>query len=628
MSESPGAPTFGPGCAAALLAVPLAALVAVALGGPILSGDLWWHLRTGAWILEQGALPATDPFSHTAGDTPWVLQEYGSQVLFAAVYRVAGFDGLRVLSLACGLAVLVAAWNHGRRRLEPIAATGALAVFAVSFALKWELRPHLLSAVLFFALWSILFRRDVPGRREVALTFVLSCAWVQLHAEALLAPILGAAALVGAVVTRDGARIRAWAAVFVASLVGTLVSPLGWEPHWYAVVGREAPKLYIEEWFRPWVLPGDPRFAPLTVGVFATYAGSVLVGALALARAPRGARTPSRSQPSWEELGALAVCLLLALQARRFLWLTWPAVVVALSQAAPLLRGQAARVAPWCTAAAVVGASWLLAGTHYVHLSWASGNWRAITSPELFPESAADFVAECELEGNLFHRYEWGGYLGFRLGARNPVYIDGRTVLFEQVIPERWKVERWRALGDAEFARRTLDERDVEILVLPRLVDHGSGYVPWAPPDASSTWSCVWRGTTANVWIRRDGPNMQRVLTHFRDLGVPFDPAVGIVEADVLRARSHWTDRVLPPSVRGELEPLYRGSDWLSVGAAVERARVYAERRMRRNARSELAWAIGEHYDGDEERRHLALLESDGPETYLRAHPFAEPSSP
>ena len=90
---------------AALL--PVFALVALALGGPILSGDLWWHLRTGAWILAEGELPSNDPFSHTAGDTHWVLQEYGSQVVFALVHGALGFAGLRVLAAALGLLLLV-----------------------------------------------------------------------------------------------------------------------------------------------------------------------------------------------------------------------------------------------------------------------------------------------------------------------------------------------------------------------------------------------------------------------------------------------------------------------------------------------------------------------------------------
>lgn len=61
-----------------LALAPTLAAVLLATLGPLTSGDLWWHLRTGEWILASGELPRTDPFSHTVGDTHWVLQEYGS----------------------------------------------------------------------------------------------------------------------------------------------------------------------------------------------------------------------------------------------------------------------------------------------------------------------------------------------------------------------------------------------------------------------------------------------------------------------------------------------------------------------------------------------------------------------
>jgi len=37
--------------------------------------DLWWHLRTGQWIVENGHVPHTDPFSFTRGGSPWVSHE-------------------------------------------------------------------------------------------------------------------------------------------------------------------------------------------------------------------------------------------------------------------------------------------------------------------------------------------------------------------------------------------------------------------------------------------------------------------------------------------------------------------------------------------------------------------------
>jgi hypothetical protein len=32
--------------------------------------DLWWHLRTGEWIVENHAIPQTDPFSAYGAGKP------------------------------------------------------------------------------------------------------------------------------------------------------------------------------------------------------------------------------------------------------------------------------------------------------------------------------------------------------------------------------------------------------------------------------------------------------------------------------------------------------------------------------------------------------------------------------
>src|SRR5207249_11491916 len=39
---------------------------------PIDDPDIWWHLRTGQWIIEHHWVPATDPFSAYGMGKPWV----------------------------------------------------------------------------------------------------------------------------------------------------------------------------------------------------------------------------------------------------------------------------------------------------------------------------------------------------------------------------------------------------------------------------------------------------------------------------------------------------------------------------------------------------------------------------
>src|SRR5690606_11065811 len=114
--------------------------------GPIASGDLFWHLEMGRWILEHRALPVQDPFSFTATQ-PAELQEYGSQTLFALTERALGLGGLRHVGALLGVVVLLVAYRTALRRLDLPLAVAATAFFALLSAYKWELRPQLLSAL-------------------------------------------------------------------------------------------------------------------------------------------------------------------------------------------------------------------------------------------------------------------------------------------------------------------------------------------------------------------------------------------------------------------------------------------------------------------------------------------------
>lgn len=606
-----------------LALAPILTLVVIALAGPIASGDLWWHLRTGEWILEHRALPQTDPFSHTAGETHWILQEYFSQVLFALVHGVlgsgeAGFWGLRAVGALLGLGLLIWVQRLAAVRVGGAWACFATAAFAVLFALKWELRPHLLSAFLVLRLQAVLFpphRRgpqDDPGPRQWLEVFLLSALWVQLHAEALFAPIFAAAGVIGAAlawVRPDPApasvaeaeaeapergkplnRVLAWIAVFFAALGGTLCSPLFAEPHVYALFKKSVPKQYIEEWFPSWVLPGDPRFAPLTVPLFvAVMVGFACVALFGLTQA--FTRLAARPGYRWERVGFCAAGLALAIDARRFFWLLWFGLLDALALVLAKLPGLAR--ATWIPRLGAVGLAVVLAGAHFNDLALSSlkaGRYGDRVDDRLFPVHAAAFLNDVQLEGNLFHPYEWGGYLGYELRPRHKTYIDGRTVLFEEVIPERWRAER-----DASYAEHVFGLRDVRAIVFKRLVNHGRGFVPWRPPAADTEWIRCHADTLAVVWLPRD--EVADVIEYWRQHGVAFDPNVGFLEFEALARQPQWQGerRLLPPFIGRDLEPFLesaRSAGGPDVAGWLHAARVGAKYRLGRNTRHALAEAL------------------------------------
>jgi tetratricopeptide (TPR) repeat protein len=59
--------------------------------------DLWWQIRTGEWILENGKIPHHDVFSFTYAGTEWVNVKWGSEILFALLTKISGPESVFLL---------------------------------------------------------------------------------------------------------------------------------------------------------------------------------------------------------------------------------------------------------------------------------------------------------------------------------------------------------------------------------------------------------------------------------------------------------------------------------------------------------------------------------------------------
>jgi hypothetical protein len=117
--------------------------------GRLSDNSFFTHLATGRLILD-GSFPRSDPYSFTALGEPWVVQSWLASALYAAIDRVAGGDGLRVLTALLTALLALAAWRLTRPAgtLIPRVAITALVLAVGSTA--WSPRP-LLFGLLFLA---------------------------------------------------------------------------------------------------------------------------------------------------------------------------------------------------------------------------------------------------------------------------------------------------------------------------------------------------------------------------------------------------------------------------------------------------------------------------------------------
>src|SRR5258708_54810 len=56
--------------------------------------DIWWHLRTGEWILQHHAVPHTDPFSSSGAGKPWSAYSWLFELLVLQLFQRVGLAGL------------------------------------------------------------------------------------------------------------------------------------------------------------------------------------------------------------------------------------------------------------------------------------------------------------------------------------------------------------------------------------------------------------------------------------------------------------------------------------------------------------------------------------------------------
>jgi tetratricopeptide (TPR) repeat protein len=165
-----------------LLLAGLMGILAFLLGWvELFDTDVWWHVRSGEWILDHRRVPALDPFTFSSADRPWVDLHWGYQVLLAWVNGVGGVPGMILLaSSACAAAFLLALW--ARERGWPFWVRAWCWVPALLLmSTRFDPRPESLSLLFTAALLALLLSADRRPIWAWALPIVMIL-WVNTHA--------------------------------------------------------------------------------------------------------------------------------------------------------------------------------------------------------------------------------------------------------------------------------------------------------------------------------------------------------------------------------------------------------------------------------------------------------------
>src|SRR5216684_3694410 len=146
---------------------------------PATDPDLWWHLRTGQWIVETGHVPHSDPFSFTRAGHAWVSHEWLSEVVSYELWKHGGAAALIVFSAIITTAGFMLLYLRcpGKRHW----AVAATAFGALAAAPSWGVRPQMFTFTLAsLLLWLLEGAQDRP--RLLFWIPPLFLLWLNLHA--------------------------------------------------------------------------------------------------------------------------------------------------------------------------------------------------------------------------------------------------------------------------------------------------------------------------------------------------------------------------------------------------------------------------------------------------------------
>jgi hypothetical protein len=451
--------------------------------------DFWWNVTSGRIMVETGRFLGTDVLVYTPVREPYSNPQWGSQLLFYAVYSVSPLLllTLRVAIVVATYGVLFAAARAASGSLA-WAACATLAAYLTGFT-NYGMRPQLFAFLPFIGFFWTLERAFGPGYgggfnadpkskiqnpKFLWLLPPLMIGWVNVHGSFFLGLILIAAYLGGAALTVLGtAAGRAWlrapgsagvigraALPLLATGAATLINPYTWQIYNYVLIatGDATARALNVEWQPPTLYNGTGILFFANVALF-------LATLLASRRLPR----PTEAL-LWLAFGGLAL-----LSIRNVIWWGWvTAPGLALGWAMLGARARAALDAgedapPPGSAREIPLLNWLLAGALALGALAATPLWR-IGSPGLdraTPVALADFLATGARDapappGPLFNYMEWGGYLEWRLYPQHQMFIDGR---FEARQQQVWDDYLAISRGAATWQER-LDRYQVRTLIL------------------------------------------------------------------------------------------------------------------------------------------------------------------
>jgi hypothetical protein len=454
--------------------------------------DYFWHVLTGQWIVQHGALPRAELYTYTVPGAPYTDQEYGTQLLFYALRSVGGLALVSVFFALLAWAGFWLLWARIRERSHaPLISAASLLLGAGAGFPLWGPRPQMFD-FLFVSLELLWLERFFAGKsRAIFWLPVVVVLWANLHGGFVFALFIIGLALAAGFVRwiwlhrpqEQSRQLRQLTMIAVASAIASLLTPWGWSLHAY--VAKTWFSSQLSDFVREWQ---SPDFHSANMLPFGAMLVLVLVGA-------------AWRRPPLRDLFLVVGTAVLALRAWLFIpifvavatpvlaWM-WSDVAIAVSQR---MHRRPAPISPRSARLGGLGLICLAAlfggiiGAHTL-------TGQTVATRQNYPVGAAAWLdAHPGVGTRMFNEYAFGGYLAYRFypEMNRRVFIYGETELMgDPLLADYVDVNQVHSNWSA-----VLEKFGVDYIVFPPNTPLA------AVLDASGRWRRVYEDPVAVIFV-------------------------------------------------------------------------------------------------------------------------------
>jgi hypothetical protein len=391
----------------------------------LLNSDIWLHLRTGEWILQNHKVPHRALFTQHS-DLEWVGPSWGFDLLVGLGVKFLGLRAIPLLLMSFKTALAIATFLLAQGWHEKFWPAAALTAVAQYICLDFPLQPAMVSALLLaIELGILLESRRSGGVRLLRWLPMLFICWANLDVQfvngLLVLGLYVAASLAERGLRRFGLNctdgntpLSSLLLFSILSAATTLVSPYFYRSYLTLLqtsigsVGITVSDSLHSMSFR------QPQHYALLVLIMAAF--------FTLGR---------QRSLDWFKVTMIVVCAAYAFHWQQDMWFAaLPAVAVIAdghNRNPKKVAEQRSRRSLRLEGVAVAVLTMLLFALTAARIPSQQVLFPKII--EAFPVKAADSIRQNHLQGPLYNAYAWGGFLAWYM-PEHPVAIDGRIEMY------------------------------------------------------------------------------------------------------------------------------------------------------------------------------------------------------